>query len=109
MERVTTSIQICFRDIFSNIFFDQDRIDTQAGVELDFIDGHQIGRIRDPDKQAGAALNQRNGVMGDNEIVGDQIFWEQLNIEPVQVKKGLSLFHIIRSNQILCLNGRRPS
>ena len=38
---------------------DDDRVDPQAGLELDLVDGLQVGRVGNPEEQALAALQQR--------------------------------------------------
>ncbi len=53
------------------VVFDDDGLDAETGLELDLIDGVQVGRIGDAEEQAFAALEQRQHPVLGQQLVGD--------------------------------------
>ena len=50
-------------ELLQFVVFDDHRFDAHAGLELDLVDGVQIGGVRDAEEQALAAAIQRQAAM----------------------------------------------
>ena len=67
------------------VVFDDHRFDAHAGLELDLIDGVQIGGIRDAEEQALAAAIQRQAAMLLEKFVLDELDGVQVDVVRVEV------------------------
>ena len=72
-------------ELLQLVVFDDHGFDAQAGLELDLVDGVQIGGIRDAEEQALAAAIQRQAAMLLQQLVLDQLDDVEVDVVRVEV------------------------
>ena len=71
---------------FQLVLFDDDRVDAQRGGELDVVDGLQIGWVGNAEKQALAALYQRQYAVLRNEFLVDEPNDVEIDFDRVEIE-----------------------
>ena len=74
-------------DALQLVLFDDDRLDRQSGLELDLVERVQVGRVRDCDEQALAALDQRQHAVLGEQLVGDELDGLDVRLDGVEVEQ----------------------
>ena len=69
------------------VVFDDHGFDAEAGLELDLVDGVQVGRIRDREEQALAAAEQRQHAMLREQLVRDQPDDVEIDVDRVEIEQ----------------------
>ena len=70
---VSTCSMALSTNLLQLVVFDHDGVDGQAGLELDLVDGVQVGGIGDAQEQALAAPEQRQHAVLGEQLVGDRL------------------------------------
>ena len=74
------------------VLLDDDRIDAQARLELDVVDGLQVGRIGDAEEQALAAFDQRQHAMLVDQLLVDGANDVEVDLDGVEVEQRYAEF-----------------
>ena len=69
------------------VVLDDDRLDAEAGLELDLVDRVQVGRIGDRQEQPLAAPEQRQHAVLGEQLVADQPDGLEVEVDRVQVEQ----------------------
>ena len=86
IEVSTCSIAFCTRAL-ELVVLDHDRLDREAGLELDLVDGVQVGRVGDADVQALAALDERQDAVLREQLVADEPDRVEVDRDRVEVEQ----------------------
>ena len=87
------------------VVLDDDGLDAQAALELDLIDGVQIGRIRDAEEQPLAALEQRQHAMLGQQLVGDRAHGLEVDRQRIEIEQRDAVFGGGRDRDVARLGG----
>ena len=87
------------------VVLDDDRLDRQAGLELDLVDGVQIGRVGDAEEQALAALEQRQHAVLGQQLVGDGAHGLEVDVEGIEIEQRYAVFGRRRDGDVARLGG----
>ena len=79
-------------ELLQLVVLDDDRIDRQAGLELDLVDGVQVGRVGDPEEQPLAALEERQHAMLGEELVAHRLHGVEVDGEGVEIEQRHAVF-----------------
>ena len=69
------------------VVLDDDRLDTEASLELDLIDRMQVGRVGDRQEQALASLEERQDPMFRQQLVTDQTNRVEIEVDRIQIEE----------------------
>ncbi len=72
---------------FELVLLDDDRFDAQRGLELDFVERLQIGRIADGDEQALAPLQDRQDAVLQQQLLVDELDDVEVEVDGVEVEQ----------------------
>jgi hypothetical protein len=87
------------------VVFDDHGLDAEAGLEFDFVDGVQVGGIRDAEEQALAAAIQRQAAVLLQQLVLHQLDDVEIDLVRVQVIQRHAEFGGSRDSDVARLGG----
>ncbi len=85
------------------VVLDDDGFDAEARLELDLIDGVQVGRIRHGQKQPLAATEHRQEAMLGEELVVDESNGLEVQVERVKIEQRHAEFVRRRDRDVACV------
>ena len=87
------------------VVLDDDGLDRKTGLELDLVDGVQIGRVGDTQEQALAALEQRQHAVLGQQLVGYGAHRFQVDAQRIQVEQRHAVFGRRGNGNVARLDG----